>query len=457
MDPDSTSYTVILFILLFVYAFFAAAKEAIVSLRRSRRSQLTEAGHRAAHIIAHLADDTSRLQAAEQLSLKTLGFIFVLLTVEAYVNIIAATFDIPTLVATALVVTLAVITVVLLGELIPREIGRHYAEPIALSVAPLYRLLAYLSLPLSQPTTMLGRLISGRWQDTEYNPSAITEEELLSYVDAGEEEGIFQGDVKEMINSIFDLRDTFAREVMIPRIDIASVQADTPIMEALDVILEAGHSRVPVYVDNIDNVIGILYAKDLLTYWRNGSQEKVAGDLVREAHYVPESKPVSDLLQEMQTHKVHMAIVVDEYGGTAGLVTIEDILEEIVGEIQDEYDSEEFVMQYISDDEYIFNARMDLDDINNLMSCHLPTDDNDTLGGLVYNLMGRVPEVGNTLTFDDLSLTVLEVDGRRIVTVKVQRMPQENTATDTAQLPTQKPSSPLMGNTSQNAVSGSTS
>lgn len=322
-----------------------------------------------------------------------------------------------------LVTIVAVLVTLLFGELIPREIARSYAEPLALwSIYP-FNFLSYLAAPLARFITKVGRSLTGRWDEAgDYGLGTITEEDLRTYVDAGEEGGLLKEEEKEMIYSIFDLGDTLAREIMVPRIDVVAVEADTPVAEALDIILEAGHSRVPVYDDIIDNIIGILYAKDLLAHWRNGGQPRPVRGLEREVYYVPETKPVSDLLRELQSKKVHIAIVVDEYGGTAGLVTIEDILEEIVGEIQDEYDTEEFLMDRISDDEYIFSARMDLDDINDLMAVDLPTDESDTLGGLVYSMLGRVPSVGDTLDVADLHLTVLAVDGRRIVQVKAQRI-----------------------------------
>jgi CBS domain containing-hemolysin-like protein len=250
----------------------------------------------------------------------------------------------------------------------------------------------------------------------------ITEDDLRTYMDASEEGGALGEEEKEMIYSIFNLDDTSTREIMIPRIDMVAIDADAPVREALDTILEAGHSRLPVYVNSVDNVVGIIYAKDLLAHWRNGGEPRPVHGLEREVYYVPEAKPVSELLRDMQAKKVQIAIVVDEYGGTAGLVTIEDIMEEIVGEIQDEYDSEEFFMERISQYEFIFSARMDLDDINDIMSTNLPTDESDTLGGLIYTMLGRVPEVGDSVEVDDLYLTVLAVDGRRIKTVKIQRL-----------------------------------
>ncbi|MEW5959592.1 MAG: hemolysin family protein, partial [Chloroflexota bacterium] len=368
-----------------LYAFFAAAKESIISIRRSRRLQLMEEGRHAAELIHRLAEDSTRLLTTEQLVLKLVGFSIVAFAAFIYTTPLAQMMAVNHFVAVLLITVVAAGVTAICGELIPKEIARNYAEPIAFWTVYPFSVMSYMAAPIAQLVTMSGRLVTGRWDDEETGFSTITEDDLRTYVDAGEEEGVLKEDEKEMIYSIFDLDDTSAREVMVPRIDIVAVEAQTPVMEALDVILAAGHSRLPVFVDNIDNVVGILYAKDLLAHWRSGTVSSSVGGLVRDVYFVPETKPVSDLLRELQARKVHIAIVVDEYGGTAGLVTIEDVLEEIVGEIQDEYDAEEFFMQHISDDEYIFSARMDLDDINDIMSVDLPTGEADTLGGLVYN------------------------------------------------------------------------
>ncbi|MCL4304085.1 MAG: hemolysin family protein [Anaerolineae bacterium] len=426
LDPASLTPVIVLAVLLIIHAFFAMAKEAIVSIRRSRRLQLVEESNHAAELVNNLAEDATRLLTTEQLILKFLGFFFIGFAAFVYTLPLAQLISINNFAAMIMVTIAAVLITLIFGELIPREIARNYAEPIALwSIYP-FNLLSYVAAPLARLITKIGRGLTGRWDEPgDYGLGTITEEDLRTYVDAGEEGGLLKEEEKEMIYSIFDLGDTLAREIMVPRIDIVAVEADTAVVEALDTILEAGHSRVPVYDDNIDNVIGILYAKDLLAHWRNGGDPRPVRGLEREVYYVPETKPVSDLLRELQSKKVHIAIVVDEYGGTAGLVTIEDILEEIVGEIQDEYDTEEFLMECISDDEYIFSARIDLDDVNDIMAVELPTDESDTLGGLVYSMLGRVPVVGDSLEVANLQLTVLAVEGRRIVKVKVQRIKQE--------------------------------
>jgi putative hemolysin len=254
--------------------------------------------------------------------------------------------------------------------------------------------------------------------------SYFIEEEIRTIVDAGEEEGIIEEDEKEMIYSIFEFGDTLTREIMVPRIDVVAVEVDTPMLEALDVIIARGHSRIPVYADTIDDVVGVLYAKDLLGHLRDGKTNVALSGLLRPAYFVPETKKVDDLLTDLQQRKVHMAIVVDEYGGTAGIVTIEDILEEIVGEIQDEYDTEESFYEVVSPDEIVFDARANLDDVDKLLNADLPHEGGDTLGGLIYAELGRVPAAQDELVIDGVKLTVLSVAARRIKKVKATRLPK---------------------------------
>jgi len=262
------------------------------------------------------------------------------------------------------------------------------------------------------------------------------EEELQLLLEVGPGDGIIEAEEKAMIASIFEMSETTVREVMVPRIDIIAVDVDASQREALDVIITCGHSRIPVYDKTIDNVVGLLYAKDLLRYLRDGDTERPLREILRPAYFIPESKRVDDLLRELQQTKVHMAIVVDEYGGTAGLVTIEDLLEEIVGEIQDEYDVEEPVSQRISDREVIFDARVDLDDVNRQMALDLPTEESDTLGGLIYTELGRMPAKGDEVRLDGVRLSVLTMKGRRIGKVKViKEAPDAESASSSARVP----------------------
>jgi CBS domain containing-hemolysin-like protein len=253
-------------------------------------------------------------------------------------------------------------------------------------------------------------------------PGPLTEDELKTLVDAGQQEGIFERGERRMIYSIFQLGNTLAREIMIPRIDMQALEVNTPLPAAIDALLTSGHSRVPIYEESIDNILGLLYAKDILSAWYEGDKLQSLHKLLRPPYFVPEAKKVDELLNEMQIQRVHMAIVVDEYGGIAGLVTLEDIVEEIVGEIQDEYDqAEEAPYTEQVDGSYLFLGRVDLDDFNEIVGSTLPKDEAETLGGYIYSQLGRVPGVGEQVRIGDLQLTVEQVSARRIRKVRWRR------------------------------------
>lgn len=278
----------------------------------------------------------------------------------------------------------------------------------------------WLSRPLLAPLYLFNKeRLMGEWLTT------VTEDEVKNLVDAGEEEGIIERGERQMIYSIFELGDTLAREIMVPRIDMFTIEVNTSLEEAVEIVLQSGYSRLPVYQENVDNMVGLLYAKDLLRLWK-GEQPASLRDILRPAYFVPEAKKVNELLAEMQKERIHMAIVVDEYGGIAGLVTLEDIVEEILGEIQDEYDlAEEAPYQRIGPDEYLFQGRIDLDDFNEIMGSALPPEEADTLGGFIYSRLGRVPIVGDQVVVDHLLLIVEQVIARRIRKVRARWVPPQ--------------------------------
>jgi putative hemolysin len=269
--------------------------------------------------------------------------------------------------------------------------------------------------------------LSSNHQHNGENQSFVTEDELKSLVDAGQEEGVFELVERKMIYSIFELGETLAREIMVPRIDMLALDVVTPMQDAVDAFLESGYSRAPVFEETVDNTLGLLYAKDLLRAWREGGEKDSLKGLLRPAYFVPEAKKVDELLAEMQVRRIHMAVIVDEYGGVAGLVTLEDIVEEIFGEIQDEYDQgEEDPYKKLSDGSYIFMGRIDLDDFNEIMGSSLPSDEADTLGGYIYSQLGRVPIAGEKVQKENLLLTVEQVSARRIGKVGAQWLPLES-------------------------------
>ncbi len=273
------------------------------------------------------------------------------------------------------------------------------------------------------PISALMMTVLGSSENLEQRLGPVTEEEIRTWVNTEHGESGLEKDEREMIYSIFQFGETLSREIMVPRIDITGLDVDSNVQEAIDIFNQSGHSRVPVYEETIDEIIGLLYAKDLL---RTDLTEKEKTDIrpfLRKAYFIPESKNVDELLREMQAQGVHMAIVVDEYGGTAGLVTLEDIVEEIVGEIRDEYDQgEELEYQQISDDEVIFSGRIDLDDVYDILGVDLTEDMADTLGGYIYGQIGRVPIGGEQIKVDGWLLTVAQVSGRRIRQVLAKRV-----------------------------------
>ena len=296
--------------------------------------------------------------------------------------------------------------------------------PKAEVLAPHFSILAVGFDFLLSPVSSLLMLLLGSPTMLESRINAVTEDELKTWVEKGQVDGGLEQGERRMIYSIFQFGDTLAREIMVPRIDVQALEVNTPLEEAIATMTQTGHSRVPVYETAVDNIVGLLYAKDLLRASTEGKKQPSIRDLLRPAYFVPEAKKVDELLREMQARSVHMAVVVDEYGGIAGLVTMEDIVEEIVGEIRDEYDGgEELLYQQAGPNEYIFQGRIDLDDFNEVMGSSLTKEVADTLGGFLYGQIGRVPVGGEQVEFDNLVLKVEQVSGRRIRMVRALTRP----------------------------------
>ncbi|HEV2006972.1 MAG TPA: hemolysin family protein [Candidatus Limnocylindrales bacterium] len=430
-----------LVLLTLLEGFFVAAEIALVSVRRSRVDQLVDEGNPAARRVRRLLDDPGRFLAVSQLGLTVIGFFA---SAFAAVNLVeslrrvlvTAGMDAGAAEAVALIVVtviLAMFTIVF-AELVPKS--------LALSNPERY------SLVLSRPIDFIGRilgpviaLLTGitRWVTgalgVRLNPEAsITAEELRLIVERGGEQGVLEAEEEQMINAVIELGERRVHEVMVPRVSIASLPSSATFEDAIDLVIEVGHSRIPVYEESIDEIVGILYAKDLLPYLKADAGPRPSlRKLLRAPVLVPESMTIDDLLHELQRRKVHLAIVLDEYGGTAGLVTIEDLLEEIVGEIQDEYDVEEPMVVRLSDHEARVDGRADVDELMELFDLHLDLEDEeeyDTVGGLVYHRIGGVPSPGDRVEVDGLTLTVETTDGRRVGKVLVVRKPAESASDD---------------------------
>lgn len=430
MDPASSG-VILLGILTFARGFFALARTALVNSHRTKLRQLAEEGVKGAAWAERVTENSARLLITVQfgqtlfslLAAATAAVIFSPL-LAGWLGHIHTSAALINGISVIIVTCLVAVLVLLFGDKLPEAMAMRDPEGIALSIAWVIHLFSIPFTPVVRLFMRIGQFLAGPESNDYGGIALVTEEEIKTLVDAGQEEGVIEEDEKAMIYSIFRFGHTSTREVMVPRIDVVAVEINTPPDEALRVIVDAGHSRIPVYSENIDNIQGILYAKDFLELYLPGSdieQDRPLASLMRPAHFIPESKMLDDLLADMQQRKVHIAIVVDEYGGTAGIVTIEDILEEIVGEIQDEYDSEEASFKEIDKDEFIFNARIDLDDVNEMLGSNLPTEQGDTLGGFIFSQLGKVPAPGDVLFFDGYSIEVISVLKRRIQQVRIRR------------------------------------
>ncbi len=251
----------------------------------------------------------------------------------------------------------------------------------------------------------------------------VTEEDLRTMADVAAQEDVIETEERRLIHSIFEFGDTLVREVMVPRTDMVAIEADATIEAAIEAAIGGGYSRIPAFDDTPDNIVGLVYLKDLVHRARGGGGAEAVRTVARPAVFVPEQKHVAELLREMQTKQYHMAVVVDEYGGTAGIVTLEDLLEEIVGEITDEYDVEEPGVEPLPDGSLRVPGRMAIDDVNEALGVELPDTEWDTVGGLVFNLLGHVPDEGEVVRFQDLEFRTERVQGRRIVSVRITPVP----------------------------------
>jgi putative hemolysin len=417
LDLEASLFAIGIVFCLVLLAFSSAVDAALSAISRHRLNLLQEEAATRATMVERLLSDPYRFKAA-----------LVLINAGALIAATALTLNLTSRIGRAVglsgldltwlklgMLALLLLLILILSEALPKALAirdpSRAAKLLAGPMSFMTRLIWPLISIISLVTAPVVRLLSGH--DTPQLP-LVTEEELRLLVNVGEEEGLIEPDERQMIEGIFTFGDTVVREVMIPRVDIKALEEHGTLDQALDVVITHGHSRVPVYHETIDQIVGILYAKDLLRGLRADQDSLQVQDLLRAPHFVPETMKVDALLKDLQTRKVHLAIVVDEYGGTAGLATIEDLLEEIVGEIQDEYDIEEPSVQLVGEGELVADARVLLDDLNELTGLHLDSEESDRIGGLVYERLGRVPEVADEVHLQDgVTITVLSVEGLR--------------------------------------------
>ncbi len=416
MNASSYSFQLLLLgLLLLVLAFFWGAETALFAANRLKLRNLEEKGSRRARIALSLFERPARLLSTVLISNNIVNTAVVVVATTTLVALLGPE-EGP--LATFVFATILLIVV----EIVSKSVAAHHADRLSLWAARPVLWVSIILSPIIRVLSFVTNLLS-RPFGARVRPDApmVTEEEIQLLVRMGEEQGVLEQDERDMIHSIFAFGDTVVREVMVPRIDMVSVEADAPIQEILEVVRTHGHSRIPVYHETVDQIVGLVHVKDLLAGFRQDRLVGTVREYARPAYFVPDSKRLDDLFREMRRKKAHMAIAVDEYGGTAGLVTIEDLLEEIVGPIQDEYDVEEPPIKVLNERVALVDGRVNLEEVNSALNLTLPAGEVDSVGGFVYSLLGHVPSQGERVTYDGVELAVERVDGNRIAQVKITK------------------------------------
>lgn len=407
---------VVILLLLAGSAVLALAETSLVRTSRAKALGLAEEGHRGARVLVRLSENPQGF-----LNPVILVVLVCQLVVATLVGILAAHWFGPWGVVAGVVFEIVVIFV--LAEAVPKNWAVRHPERAALFSAPIVSALVgfWPVKMLSRGLIGLANVLIGESGSGQEPP--VTEAELLAMADVAHEEDVIEGEERALIHSIIDFGDTVVREVMVPRPDMVTVGAAETVEHTLERSIEVGYSRLPVIGEDVDDVLGVAIMKDMVSLVRAGRGADRVADHVRDAHFVPETKRVSDMMREMQRETFHLAVVVDEFGGTAGLVTLEDLIEELVGEIVDEFDVEEEPFERLESGELSVSARLPVDEVNEMIGGRLPEGPWDTVGGLVFDLLGHVPDPGEEVTVDGLRLVADRVNGRRIERVRIATAP----------------------------------
>jgi CBS domain containing-hemolysin-like protein len=417
---------VVVVLLTAIAAFLAAAETSLTRMSRARAMHLVEEQRRGARQLLALVDQPARFLNLVLLLVLVVQFFATALFTSVLSRLVGGGLGV------AIAATVMTILTFIFAEVAPKTYAVQQTDRAALAVAPFIYVLTRLPVlgPLTRLLIGIGNVVTPG-KGLKSGPF-VSEEEIRALVDEAERDEVIEEEEREMIHSIFEFGDTILREVMVPRPDMVAVPVTMSLQEVLELILRTGYSRIPVYQRDIDDVVGLAYAKDVLRRLHDGQADKPLVDILRPALFMPESMRAAECLREMRRRKSHMVIVIDEYGGTAGLVTIEDLLEEIVGEIADEYDLEEPNVEPLPDGDFRVNARLGIDEVNELLDVELPATEWDSIGGLLINLVGGVPREGQEVEFQGLRLGAERVQGRRIGRVRIHRLSPPEDVEDAA-------------------------
>ena len=444
-DPGPTATSlilkiVLLLVLILINAFFAMSEIAIISLNDAKLEKQAQEGNKKAKKLLKLTSNPSNFLSTIQIGVTLAGFLSSASASQSFVELlsgalsgVASRINIPMSVVEGF--SLVVITLItsyfslVLGELVPKRVAMYNPEKISFRIAGVLTFVATVTKPFVKVLSVsMNAILRVMGIDPNSEPEEVTEEEIRMMVDVGGEKGVIEDAQKEMINNIFEFDDIDAGDIMTHRTDVSAVEINDPIQDVVEIAEKEGYSRIPVYEESLDKIIGIVYIKDLIGYIGSSvPKHESLRKIMREPYFVPESMKCGMLFQEMTARRVQMAVVVDEYGGTAGIVTLEDLVESIVGNIQDEYDNEEEEFSVIDETTFTVDGTTSIDEVNEHVGVNLPEDEYDTIGGFVISLLGYLPKDGemNELDYENLHFTILNLEDKRIGKLKVEILPVE--------------------------------
>lgn len=418
MDPSVIGQIIILIILIILSGFFSSAETALMAVNKIKIRHMVEEGVKGAELVEKLISDTNELLGAI-----LIGNNIVNIGASSLATVLAATLvkgtkfeDVGIAIATGVMTML----ILIFGEITPKSLAKQNAEGVAIKISRPIAAVVFICRPFVWLFTKISsffiKILGG---DPDKAEPFITQEELKTLMDVGEEEGVLEGKEKEMIFNVFEFGDLQVKDIMAQRVDIIAESIDASYEDILNGIQEYQFSRIPVYEDNIDNIVGILYAKDLILLNDEDKKNFDVKKLMREPYYTFEFKNIADLFTEMKRTRNHMAIVLDEYGGTVGIVTIEDLIEEIVGDIEDEYDEHQEDIKEIKENEYEVDGSTRLDDLSEIINVKIESDEFDSIGGFVIGILDRLPELNEEILYENLKFIVEEIDKKRIKKIRI--------------------------------------
>ncbi len=412
MEPSQVWQIIVLIILLVLSGFFSMSETALMALSKIRIRHMVEEGVKGAKLVEKLTEDPNKLLGAILIGNNIVNILASSLATTLFVDMVGAS-------GVGIATAVMTVLVLIFGEITPKSIAKQKSEEVSLKVSKPINIIVKILKPFigifSFISSLFIRLLGGDPKATE---PFITEEELRTMVGVSEEEGVLEDVEKEMIFNVFDFADSQAKDVMVQRVDIVAVDTEATYEEVLEVIKTEQFSRIPVYNQTIDDIVGVLYVKDLIIAGQNKEGFKVS-DYMREPYYTFEFKKIKELFNEMKKTRNHLSVVLDEYGGTVGIVTIEDLIEEVFGDIEDEYDDYDKEIEVVKEDEYIVDGSAKLDDISELIGVNMESEEFDSVGGLIIGELGRFPDNKEEVTLNKIRFVVEEVDKNRIKKVRI--------------------------------------